>query len=113
MKFKITDDHIKLLRRAYFQWQDDEYGAPEIDPKRPYGNSYVIGDIAEILEIEPELETRGQSNFSPRQIKHMEGLHHDLLTVIRIMLQKATFFTGVYELDDKVWRMVEDRYGPV
>ena len=31
------------------QWRDCEYGAPEINPKRPYGNSSVELDICEIL----------------------------------------------------------------
>lgn len=49
MRFTLTEDHIKLLRRACVGWQDCETGAPEIDPKRPYGNSFVAGDVAEIL----------------------------------------------------------------
>jgi hypothetical protein len=48
-EFTVTEDHLKLLRRAYIGWDDCEFGAPGIDPKRPYGNSDVIGDIAEIL----------------------------------------------------------------
>lgn len=49
--FTVTDDHLKLLRRASVGWSDCEFGAPEIDPKRPYGNSNVLGDIAEILGL--------------------------------------------------------------
>jgi hypothetical protein len=41
--FKLTDEHLKLLRRFNVGWQDSESGAPEIDPKRPYGNSAVPG----------------------------------------------------------------------
>ncbi len=48
-KFTFKPDHLKLLRRMYVGWQDCETGAPEIDPKRPYGNSFVAGDVAEIL----------------------------------------------------------------
>ncbi len=45
-------------------WSPCEFGAPEIDPKRPYGNSYVVGDIHEILtgvseyEVSDELSTQ-------------------------------------------------------
>lgn len=44
-----TADHLTLLRRAWWDWYDCEYGAPAIDPKRPYGNSDVDGDLAELL----------------------------------------------------------------
>jgi len=35
----------------YVNWDDCEFGAPCINPKRPYGNSDVLNDIAEILGI--------------------------------------------------------------
>ena len=50
-EFTVTDEHLKLLRGAYVGWDDCEFGAPAIDCKRPYGNSDVIADIAEILEV--------------------------------------------------------------
>src|SRR6266568_5645220 len=41
-EFTVTEDHLKLLRHAYLYWEYGEgYGAPAIDPKRPYGNSDV------------------------------------------------------------------------
>lgn len=45
----IRKEHIKLLKSAYLRWDDCETGAPAIDPKRPYGNSNVEGDVREIL----------------------------------------------------------------
>lgn len=50
-KFTITENHLKLLKKMYVDWDDCEFGAPQINPKRPYGNSNVIDDIAEILNI--------------------------------------------------------------
>ncbi len=61
-EFTVTDDHLTLLQHMYIGWQDCEYGAPEVDPKRPYGNSGVATDIAEILEW--ELDANGEM---PRQ----------------------------------------------
>ena len=40
-EFTLTVDHITLLNNMWVDWSDVEYGAPEIDPKRPYGNSDV------------------------------------------------------------------------
>lgn len=42
---------LKLLKHAHIQWQDCETGAPEISPKRPYGNSDVVADVREILDL--------------------------------------------------------------
>jgi hypothetical protein len=50
-RFTVTDEHLRLLRRAYVGWDEIEFGAPEINAKRPYGNSNVYGDIAEILGL--------------------------------------------------------------
>lgn len=49
--FEVKEEHIKLLRSAYTSWDDCEFGAPAIDCKRSYGNSDVLGDMAEILNI--------------------------------------------------------------
>ena len=51
----MTEDHLKLLRRVYVAWDFGEgYGAPGINPKKPYGNSSVERDIAEILDVADE-----------------------------------------------------------
>lgn len=48
--FTLTPVHLKLIRRMNVGYDEDtEYGAPEIDPKRPYGNSDVEDDIREIV----------------------------------------------------------------
>jgi len=39
--FVLTENHIKLLRKAYVTWEDGDFGAPSIDTRRPYGNSSV------------------------------------------------------------------------
>ena len=44
MDFTLTADHITLLRAMYVGWCGDEYGAPEIYSKRPYGNSDVASE---------------------------------------------------------------------
>jgi hypothetical protein len=50
-EFTMTEDHLKLLRHAWVTWGEGEgYGAPGINPKKPYGNSYVQRDIARILD---------------------------------------------------------------
>lgn len=51
--FQMTENHLKLLRRSYVRRRlsDVEFGAAEINGKRPYGNSDVLRDVAEIIGI--------------------------------------------------------------
>ena len=49
--FEMTENHIKLLNNFYVNWDDCEFGAPCINPKRPYGNSSGVDDVAEVLGI--------------------------------------------------------------
>lgn len=50
MKMIITADHYLLLERMTFDWDDEcEWGAVSSDCKRPFGNSGVERDVAEIL----------------------------------------------------------------
>ena len=51
-RFEIKPEHLKLIRRFCIGWQDCEFGAPEIDPKRPYGNSDVIQDMVDRHNVE-------------------------------------------------------------
>lgn len=51
--FEITHDHITLLQAAEWEYNDCEFGAPAIDPKRPYGNSSVELDLVERLTQPP------------------------------------------------------------
>jgi len=49
--FTVTDDHLKLVKRFNIGWNDDEFGSPSVDCKKPFGNSSVYEDMAEILGI--------------------------------------------------------------
>ncbi len=62
-RFILTDEHVKLLRQANVSWDGCEFGAPGIDPKRPYGNGDVHSDIVEILGIES-----GSHSVYPRRL---------------------------------------------
>ena len=50
--FEIKSEHLKLLGRYYWQWNPACFGGPTVDPKRPFGNSSVLFDVAEILEMQ-------------------------------------------------------------
>ena len=95
-RFTVTEDHLKLLRKAYVDWNDCEFGAPAIDCKRPYGNSDVIGDISEIIGIKPLTNKHGERFFTDQQYAVMEALHKETQTVLQIALLTGRFEAGTY-----------------
>lgn len=72
----ITRDHLTLLANANWRMSDCEYGAPEIDGKRPYGNSSVESDLEELL---PHLDEHERS-----------ARHRELVTVIPAIIRAYT-----------------------
>ena len=105
--FTITEDHLKLLRRACVGWEDCEYGAPSIDCKRPYGNSFVEGDIAEILGWKTK-----DDELSDEQYDRAVQIHSETQTALQIvLLSLSDDLVGTYEQEhqylDRSWRHVE------
>lgn len=97
--FEVTENHIKLLQRMYFRYDDYcEFGAPAVDCKRPYGNSYVYGDIAEILGIEPEIidEDYDEADFSEEQLRYMDQIHQEMTDVLQIFTRLLSISPGKY-----------------
>lgn len=88
--FVLTDEHLKLLRAMCVGWQDCEYGAPEIDPKRPYGNSGVEADIHELLTNEREYE------LTEAQRERYSQLHRETQVALEIMLQCGELRPGTF-----------------
>lgn len=98
--FELTEDHLKLLNHAHVGWDGCEYGAPAIDCKRPYGNSSVEQDIAEIIGVDYNDEDEELSN-----------LHNETQTALQIILVTQSFKVGTYvktnEYDDRSWKKVD------
>ena len=106
--FELKEIHIKLLQLAYVRWDECETGAPAINPKRPYGNSNVASDIAEVLGLEIESLTESATE----EVQDMLlGLHRETEKALQIVLLTKSFHPGVYEklstYDDRSWRLKE------
>ena len=111
MHFTITDEHLRLLRHAYVTWFDAEFGAPAIDPKRPYGNSGVYADMAEILDgAESEWAVEGKSPPLDEEWRLLR-LHVETGIALQIALVTGDFRTGRYvrdhTYDPRSWRRDE------
>lgn len=88
--FTLTEQHIRLLSQFTVGWQNDEFGAPEIDPKRPYGNSDVISDIHQILT------GKNEEDIPDKTAQLYLQLHRELKDALQIILQTKQFTPGTY-----------------
>lgn len=107
--FTLTEDHIKLLRAAYIGWDDCEFGAPAIDPKRPYGNSSVEIDIAETLGWSLFIDADDEGHMSKEQVERACRLHRETQTALEVILSTGSFEPGAYERTEewkRDWRKV-------
>jgi len=103
-EFEVTDEHIKLLRAMEVDWDDAEFGAPIINPKRPYGNSDVFKDMFKILGMTlkvggKEIEIEGSLPLSI--VDELFDLHKELEIVLEICLRTGSFEPGIYRTDKK------------
>lgn len=111
--FTLTQDHLTLLQHAFVGWQDCETGAPEIDPKRPYGNSDVPSDVAELLGKPALVDDEGDIIDEDR-VEEMDRLHRETQIALQVILCHAGRATplGQYVLVGKYpnrWRHVDDK----
>lgn len=107
--FTVTTNHVKLLAAAKVSWNDCEFGAPGIDPKRPYGNStYILEDIAEIIGMELFIDANGEKHMNREQKKFCETLHDEMEDTLQILLSNCGIEVGEYECEKyrSAWRKV-------
>lgn len=80
---QVTKD-LNALEQAFWEnveRQDDcEYGSIGLDCKRPFGNSYVQGDILEIIGKKPENEDEG---FTEEDQQYADYLYTNLADFMR------------------------------
>jgi hypothetical protein len=88
-EFRMTKDHLTLLSHLYWEWNDCETGAPSVNPKRPYGNSNVAGDVCELLGWKPEGSDWGPDEWSPEQEDAALDMHGETLGAIEHLVKWA------------------------
>ena len=101
--FKITDEHITLVTNMDVSYNDYcEFGAPEINPKRPYGNSNVVQDMAELLDYTDKMYDEDVEETEDYEYweRYLCDLHRDCEMALQIILSLNTFETGYYVNDN-------------
>lgn len=107
-EFTVTENHLKLLNHMYVYFYDGGYqGAPAVNLKRPYGNSYVAGDVYEIVtgkypddDLEEDVE------------QEMLKLHKETGLALQIVLCTGSFVPGLYHKKEKYNSTSWERVGP-
>ena len=104
-EFVIHNNHLKLLKRLVIEENNDYtyLPVPGINPKRPYGNSYVLDDILEIIDYEknPDYE-----EWSKTQLDYALALHKEMVTVLEIICNTAKVATGIYQMPEDDWILI-------
>lgn len=113
LRFELTAQHITLLRHACVDWDGCEFGAPAINCKRPYGNSDVVRDIAELLHPEfAALREGAQQDWLEDNAERLSGLHRETETALQIVLATGRMEPGVYQRDtawnSRGWRRTDE-----
>lgn len=107
----VTENHLKLLKKLYVGWDDTEFGAPCIDPKRPFGNSNVFSDMAQILGFELA-DYEKQPELYDKQCTSLLKGYHELQDCLQILCTNLKLETGKYALENKYdvksWRKIND-----
>lgn len=87
--FTVTEQHLALLRRANVEFGGDEWGAPAINGKRPYGNGDLVDDICRILGWPGDAE-------DPKVHGAALALHEETATALECVLRTGSFRPGRY-----------------
>ncbi len=123
--FVLTENHLKLMKEFSVDWQDVEFGAPEIDPKRPYGSSSVTEDMIELLGWKKETKiVMGSKEYKyDEESDDFEGelpdevedvlikLHRELQYALQVVLFNQKFEAGTYVRDNEYsseWRKMKE-----
>lgn len=122
--FRLTEDHLKLLKAGYYSRSCCITEAPGLDEKRPFGNGSWHEDVLEILDIDRYIELGEGSDdddydliygdeYMDSTIEFMaeciDKMYDDLQYAMAIVLKCQTFEPGVYEqIHWCNWRKVSD-----
>lgn len=92
--FKPKREHIELLKQGYFVFMDNvEFGFCGLDPKKPFGNSDAISDMAEILGYQEY--TNG--DMSDKKATELEGY---LLNLYMELPKAIAYIVREYKCDE-------------
>lgn len=94
--FTLTEQHIKLVRAMCVEWSDEAYdGAPAVNIKRPYGNSFVPGDVAKILGLDLGRDEE-TGRYDDATTDSLMAIHQQTAIALQIIISTGCFEPGEY-----------------
>lgn len=114
--FTLTPAHITLMSKWYIEEGSCEACPPEVNQKRPWGNSDYLNDMAKILELPVDPDEGIYEN--EELCNKLEDTLAELVDALQIVLSCQTFEPGVYEFWGKYdwhdngpvgWRRAENQ----
>ena len=107
-EFELKQHHLDLLKETSISWDNCEYGAPAIDCKRPYGNSDVEDDMAEIIKFPKKGNwDKNEEMWNEEASERLSDLHKETQIALQIVLHCQTFKLGKYKLLEDGWQKWE------
>ena len=94
MFFLLTSEHLALAKCLHIVWYDKGNGGPGASTMRPYGNSDMLFDIAEIIGYD---QPEDGEDFSLTTERYLRGLHRDMQLVLQIILHTGQMEPGMYK----------------
>ena len=101
--FKLTENHLKLLRAAKTFWISEPFGAPAVDPNRPFGNRDAMRDIIRITGT--PTSTYPKFDIDDPKSEIPDGIYNNLIQIYQqldIALQ-IVLSTGKFEAGEYYW----------
>jgi len=92
-RFTVTEDHLKILKLLRIDYDQ----GPEVDRKRPYGNTDYQGDILTALGEKQTEAASGEKFWTKDQGNRADSLHREVGKALQIVLCTGMFETGTYE----------------
>lgn len=118
--FEVKPYHLKLLQRCWTSWDHCEFGAPEIDPKRPFGNSGASSILAVVAKETGALDQIGNlvdldeytiyDVLKLEKIQELNNIYKELEICLQILLNDLAIVPGRYQLIGygKNWKYIGD-----
>lgn len=106
--FKLTQEHVNLLRSMMIDWDESMGGAPMVDPLDPYGGGPGPGAVLQAAGVctpvvnSSDREGRHVASYRDSDALVAQRLHAGTATALQIVLSTASFEPGTYRrLDNR------------
>jgi hypothetical protein len=108
-QFIVTDEHLQILKMLNVDYDR----GPEIDRKRPYGNTDYQGDILKAVGEKQTESSDGDEFWTKEQGNRADKIHREAGMALQIALCTGTFEAGTYEQQkpyhSNSWARVPDK----